>query len=189
MAYSNLTKRALAQALKDLMTKEPFQKISVGDICAACGMNRKSFYYHFRDKYDLVSWIFTTEYLDKLDLAKFDSGWELFEDLCLYFYSERAFYLPAFQITGQNSFSSYLSEKMTPVIDMLVTRLCPAAQDWESWNILTSFFTDVAFPAFFTWLTRQEGLDVSAFLETNRQRLWLLMKALFQEDDKKKIQP
>ena len=24
-------------------------------------MNRKSFYYHFKDKYDLVNWIFDTE--------------------------------------------------------------------------------------------------------------------------------
>ncbi|MGM9640637.1 MAG: TetR/AcrR family transcriptional regulator, partial [Faecousia sp.] len=35
--------------MKDLMNREPFAKISVGDICQACQMNRKSFYYHFRD--------------------------------------------------------------------------------------------------------------------------------------------
>lgn len=44
--------------MKKLMEKKPFSKISVGDICEDCGMNRKSFYYHFRDKYDLVNWIF-----------------------------------------------------------------------------------------------------------------------------------
>ena len=43
------TKRALCTALKELMEEEPFQKISVADICARCDMNRKSFYYHFRD--------------------------------------------------------------------------------------------------------------------------------------------
>lgn len=54
---------ALATAMKQLMAKEPFSKISVGDICQVCQMNRKSFYYHFRDKYDLVNWIFQTEFL------------------------------------------------------------------------------------------------------------------------------
>ena len=52
MADSNLTKRALSAALKELMNEQPFVKISVGDICERCEMNRKSFYYHFKDKYD-----------------------------------------------------------------------------------------------------------------------------------------
>ena len=58
MADSNIAKNALAASMKKLMSKNPFSKISVGDICEDCGMNRKSFYYHFRDKYDLVNWIF-----------------------------------------------------------------------------------------------------------------------------------
>ena len=47
MPDSNITKKALAQTMKELMAKQPFSKISVGDICDACGMSRKSFYYHF----------------------------------------------------------------------------------------------------------------------------------------------
>ena len=58
MADSNITKRALAAALKELMEQKPFSKINVAEICEKCGMNRKSFYYHFKDKYDLVNWIF-----------------------------------------------------------------------------------------------------------------------------------
>ena len=54
MANSNITKHALAAALKTLMADRPFAKISVGDICEACGMSRKSFYYHFQDKYELL---------------------------------------------------------------------------------------------------------------------------------------
>ena len=53
MADSNITKKALASALKELMETVPFSKISIGDICEKCDMNRKSFYYHFKDKYDL----------------------------------------------------------------------------------------------------------------------------------------
>ena len=44
--------------MKKLMKEKPFAKISVIDICEGCGMNRKSFYYHFKDKYDLVNWNF-----------------------------------------------------------------------------------------------------------------------------------
>lgn len=53
MADSNITKRALSAAFKELLQTEAFEKISVADICDKCHMNRKSFYYHFKDKYDL----------------------------------------------------------------------------------------------------------------------------------------
>ena len=66
MADSNITKNALAVSMKKLMEKKPFSKISVGDICEDCGMNRKSFYYHFRDKYDIMHWIFEQEIVEKL---------------------------------------------------------------------------------------------------------------------------
>ena len=63
MADSNITKRALAAALKSLLAERPFAKVSVREICEACGMSRKSFYYHFKDKYELLNWIFETEFV------------------------------------------------------------------------------------------------------------------------------
>lgn len=63
MADSNITKHALAAALRDSMAEMPFEKINVAQICERCNMNRKSFYYHFKDKYDLVNWIFDTEFI------------------------------------------------------------------------------------------------------------------------------
>ena len=50
MADSNITKRVLALTLKKLMQTESFEKINVREICEACGVSRKTFYYHFQDK-------------------------------------------------------------------------------------------------------------------------------------------
>ena len=50
MADSNSTKSALADAMKKLMVRKSFAKISISDLCEECGLNRKSFYYHFKDK-------------------------------------------------------------------------------------------------------------------------------------------
>lgn len=116
MADSNITKRALAQAMKGLMAKQPFAKISVGDICEACGMNRKSFYYHFRDKYDLVNWIFYSEFLASVQVAQCTNNWEFLESICRYFYSERSFYRNALRIEGQNSFQDYFREMVGPLL-------------------------------------------------------------------------
>lgn len=49
MSDSNITKQAMAQALKELAKTRSIEKISIKDICNACGLNRKSFYYHFQE--------------------------------------------------------------------------------------------------------------------------------------------
>lgn len=53
---SNVTKRALEASLKNLLLQKPFNKITVSDITADCGINRMTFYYHFKDIYDLAEW-------------------------------------------------------------------------------------------------------------------------------------
>lgn len=53
---SDITKRALEASLKNLLLKKPLDKITISDIAEDCGINRMTFYYHFRDIYDLVEW-------------------------------------------------------------------------------------------------------------------------------------
>lgn len=60
-AASMRTKRALAESLKKLMRTKPFSKITVTEIVNDCGVNRKTFYYHFEDIYALLRWIFEEE--------------------------------------------------------------------------------------------------------------------------------
>ena len=53
---SQVTKRALEASLKKLLLEKPLHKITVSDISDDCGINRMTFYYHFKDIYDLVEW-------------------------------------------------------------------------------------------------------------------------------------
>ena len=54
---SQTTKRALEASLKKLLLQKPLNKITINDITEDCGVNRMTFYYHFKDIYDLVDWI------------------------------------------------------------------------------------------------------------------------------------
>ena len=49
---SDLTKRALEQSLKNLLLQKPLHKITISDIADDCGINRMTFYYHFKDIYE-----------------------------------------------------------------------------------------------------------------------------------------
>lgn len=55
---TQMTKTAMANALKKIMAKKSLEKITVREIIEDCGLNRQTFYYHFQDIYDLVKWMF-----------------------------------------------------------------------------------------------------------------------------------
>lgn len=58
------TKRMLADALKEAMQKKSLTKVTVSEIVSACGVNRKTFYYHFEDIYDLLKWMLDQEAIE-----------------------------------------------------------------------------------------------------------------------------
>lgn len=55
------TKRALAASLKKLLQTKPCSLITVSELIRDCGVNRKTFYYHFADLPALVQWMFEQE--------------------------------------------------------------------------------------------------------------------------------
>ncbi len=58
------TKRTFAASLKTFMMKKPLSKITVSEIIADCGVNRKTFYYHFEDIYALLKWMLEEEAIE-----------------------------------------------------------------------------------------------------------------------------
>ena len=73
---SQVTKRALEQSLKNLLLKKPLTKITVGEIAEDCGINRMTFYYHFKDIYDLVEWSCLEDARRALDEKKTCETWQ-----------------------------------------------------------------------------------------------------------------
>lgn len=60
------TEERLAEALKKLMGMVALDDISVMKLSQMCGINRQSFYYHFRNTYDLLTWVFLNERIPNL---------------------------------------------------------------------------------------------------------------------------
>lgn len=162
LADSNITKRALASALKELIESQPFHKISVGDICEKCDMNRKSFYYHFKDKYDLVNWIYHTEFIAASRQKEHTISWELIEDLCAYFYDNRDFYRKIFNVGGQNSFSDYFRD----IISIILTDdMNYIFGDDEHIDFYVDFYSDAFVCAVRRWISSRDCLPAEDFTE------------------------
>ena len=54
---SGFTKEIIAKTFTELLDEKPMSKITVKDIVERCGVNRNTFYYHFKDIPDVVEFI------------------------------------------------------------------------------------------------------------------------------------
>ena len=63
------TKEILAESFRELAADRAIDKITVQEIVSNCTYSSATFYRHFKDKYDLISWLFvqaTKENLDRI---------------------------------------------------------------------------------------------------------------------------
>lgn len=169
MADSNITKRALANAFKELLKNKPFSKISISDICEKCEMNRKSFYYHFKDKYDLVNWIYYTEFITVARKREYILGWDLLEDLCMYFYENREFYRKTFNVVGQNSFSDYFREVVVMINKTIMDEIF---DENDPLDFYVDFYSDAFFCAIKRWITDKDCVPPDVFVKSLKKCLW-----------------
>ncbi len=58
-------KAQLGLALKKMMVTTKLDEISVINLTKECNVNRQTFYYHFRNIYDLLTWVFLNEEIEK----------------------------------------------------------------------------------------------------------------------------
>ena len=114
---SQTTKRALEASLKHLLAKKPLDKITINDIAEDCGISRMTFYYHFKDIYDLVEWSCMEDARKALEEKKTGDTWQqgllqIFEAVR----ENRAFILNVYRCVHREQVERYLS----PLVDDLV---------------------------------------------------------------------
>ena len=117
---SQVTKRALEQSLKNLLLKKPLTKITVGDITDDCGINRMTFYYHFKDIYDLVEWSCLEDAKRALDEKKTYDTWQ--QGLLQIFKAvqeNKPFILNVYRCVHREQVEKYLQ----PLVDQLLSNV------------------------------------------------------------------
>jgi Transcriptional regulator len=112
MNSNERTKKLLADAVLELSNKKPLSDISVKDITDFCGISRNAFYYHFKDKQELVFWIYTNFHDSTINLSVTDKSHSNTMALLKYMQKYPSFFKQAFSETGQNSFKSELHKSM-----------------------------------------------------------------------------
>lgn len=99
------TKLWIADKMKELMKKKSIDKIRITEICQAAEIERSTFYYHFKDKYELVAWIFFQS-ADRTDIIDLHDAANAMKQMK----NEMLFYKRAYEDTSQNALWQYMLE-------------------------------------------------------------------------------
>ncbi len=105
---ADITKHWIADKMRELMKHKPIDKIRVTEICRAAEIERPTFYYHFKDKYDLVAWMFYSSAY-QTDVISVESSAKAMNKMK----SDMIFYKRAYEDSSQNALWRYMVEYFT----------------------------------------------------------------------------
>lgn len=173
MSTAEFTKYMIAQGMKELLTEKDFEKISVGDLANHCHISRNTFYYHFRDKYDVVSWIFYSEITPLLGPSQFVGKWaDALLTLCRYLQDNKTFYSKVLQVEGQNSFTECLMEFHARLVrQLLVNAKGDQILTPEQIRTISNFYAFGLTGAISSWAKNGMAGDPAPVIETLRDLL------------------
>lgn len=118
---SDLTKKALLSAFGELLEKKPFNKITITDITAKCGLNRMTFYYHFDNIYELMIWGLEMQMREvSKDYINYEN-WKTGYLRVFYFALERKNYIKKiFQTLEQENLEHYLNKIVERMVLLVI---------------------------------------------------------------------
>ncbi len=111
------TKDEIMNGYVDLVLKESTSKVSVTEICRQCNVSRKTFYYYFIDRCDLLESIFIedVEIPLKIAMEKELTARDYLLTFYKHFLLKRDFYIIAMKENGQNSMFENIIERLEKI--------------------------------------------------------------------------
>ena len=153
---SKLAKKALLQAFGELLEEKPFNKITITDITARCGLNRMTFYYHFDNIYELMIWGLEMQMHEaSKDCVNYEN-WKTGYLRIFYFALERKKYIKKiFQTIEQEHLEHYLNkiaERM--VISVIDDKIGDKVIDEDDRMFTAQICSHVLIGTLVSWVSR-----------------------------------
>ena len=99
------TKIWIANTMNKLLQQKPIENIRVTEICREAEIERPTFYYHFKDKYELMAWMFCQKAFET-DVISVESAAKSLNQMRQDF----IFYKRAYEDNSQNPMWAYMVE-------------------------------------------------------------------------------
>lgn len=159
------TKRALEASLKKLLLKKPLNKITINDITEDCGVNRMTFYYHFKDIYDLVDWILVEDATEALEgRQNFETWSEALLDALQRIQDNRVLVLNVYRSVSREQVEQYLYKMLDPLLRMFVERENIPVQE-EDKQFIIDFYKYALVGMVLEWVRRDMKTEPAIMAE------------------------
>lgn len=118
------TKKTIAASLKKFMENKPLSKITVSEIVSDCGINRKTFYYHFEDIQALLKWILEQEAVEVVKSFDLLLDYEEAINFVLdYVEKNRHILNCAYDSIGRDELKRFFYNDFSGIVMTIITRL------------------------------------------------------------------
>lgn len=150
-----LTRQMLAASLRKHLEKKPLSKITVSEIAADCGVNRKTFYYHFEDIYALFKWMLeqeTVEVVKKFDLLI--DYHEVIQFVMDYVVANKHIVNSAYDAMGREGLKRFFYDDFIGIIQNYIDNIAAANEihaTEEYKHFLSEFFTEAISSTILSW--------------------------------------
>ena len=159
--------------MKKLLLEKPLNKITINDITEDCGVNRMTFYYHFKDIYDLVDWILTEDATKAMEgRESFDTWTEAFLDILHQIRDNKALVLNVYRSVGREQVEQYLYKLLDPMLKEFADRECHdiTVQDDDK-QFVVDFYSYALVGVVLEWIRRDMKTDPAVMVERTGRML------------------
>jgi len=155
------------------MGEKTLDKITVKEIVARCGVNRQTFYYHFRDIYDLLDWLFIeegNEFSRRFpDYPNQSSAEDAIRQMCTYLIDNRQMAINIFNSMGRDIFGQYLTREMGKLLSMsLMQRAVLIGVSETNVRAIVNFYKHGLVGVLLDWVADGLGGDIDEIVLLNR---------------------
>ncbi len=162
------TKKALADALKKMMSVKPIDKITVNDLVVTCGVSRQTFYYHFNDVYDLLEWVFEEDANANLPREVVYDNWK--RDVTLWFqylYENSSFALNVYNSNTRLYMLRYIKERLYACIRSFSEIVAEGREiDRADFEFIVEFYSNIVVGLISQWM--DQGMQLPKEITTDK---------------------
>ena len=164
---SQTTKRALEASLKKLLLQKPLNKITINDITEDCGVNRMTFYYHFKDIYDLVDWIMVEDAAKALEGRQSFENWtDAFLDILHQVQDNKVLVMNVYRSVSREQLEQYLYKLLDSMLRDFVDRSAQGftVQDSDK-QFIIDFYKYALVGVVLEWIRRDMKTEPAVMVE------------------------
>lgn len=152
----NSTKHKIASTMHEMMARKSFEKITVKNLMDVTNMNRQSFYYHFRDTRDVLSYLCHEQVFQPLAATDLEFSEWILHGLEL-LNQDRQFYLRVVTVSQADFVREFIETAIFPRVKSIFYP--EVAHLGENQTFAVDFLSNAIVDYYLRFLASHESLD------------------------------